>query len=81
MKMSDEQFRALESACKPLNTEQNRAAYREGRFPRAERCKDVNMRFRWDIFSACGIDPSPLYRSGLNDSHISTALRRIIPDL
>lgn len=36
-------------------------------------------RFRWDMLHASGFNTKPLYDAGLNDSHIDTALRRIIP--
>lgn len=35
------------------------------------------MRFRWDMMHASGFNTAPLYRAGLNDSHIDTALRNI----
>jgi hypothetical protein len=35
-------------------------------------------RFRWDMLRASGFDTAPLYRAGLNDNDISTALRHII---
>ena len=36
-------------------------------------------RFRWDMLHASGFDTAALYRAGLNDNHISTALRNILP--
>ena len=36
-------------------------------------------RFRWDALHASGFKTAPLYSAGLNDSHIDTALRRIVP--
>lgn len=38
-------------------------------------------RFRWDMLWASGFDTRPLYDAGLNDSHIDTALRSIMPIL
>lgn len=81
MKMTPEHFATLQAACEPLNTEGNRAAYRNGAFPRADRCRDVNKRFRWDVLYASKVDCRPFYDAGLNDEHIDTALRRIIPTL
>lgn len=54
--------------------------YENGNFPRAERTKDLNMRFRWDCFHARDKDIAPDL-SDLNDSHIDTALRRILPTI
>lgn len=81
MKMSPELYESLRAACEPLNTEFNRSAYRNGSFPRADRCQDVNKRFRWDILYASKIDLRPFYDADMNDTHIDTALRRIIPPL
>jgi len=36
-------------------------------------------RFRWDMLHASGFDVGALYRAGLDDKHIDTALRRILP--
>lgn len=81
MKMSPEQFETLRAACAPLDTPAHREHYRNGRFPRADRCKDVDMRYRWDILYAAAVDCRPFYDAGMHDSHIDTALRRIIPSL
>ena len=35
------------------------------------------MRQRWDAMHKSGFDTRPLYKAGLNDDHIDTALRRI----
>lgn len=81
MKMPTELFAALKAACEPLNTEANRTAYREGRFPRADKVKDLDKRFRWDVFYASRFDSRPLYAADLHDEHIDTALRSIIAPL
>jgi len=36
-------------------------------------------RFRWDMLHASGFDTGPLYRAGLDDNHIDTALKNILP--
>jgi hypothetical protein len=36
-------------------------------------------RFRWDMLHASGFNTKGLYDAGLNDDHIDTALRSIIP--
>lgn len=70
----------------PLDTDQNRQIYREGGFPRADRVKDLDMRYRWDLFhaantrSACELSRTA-YDEGLNDNHIDTVLRSIVPKL
>jgi hypothetical protein len=35
------------------------------------------MRQRWDAMNKSGYDTRPLYKAGLNDDHIDTALRKI----
>lgn len=76
-----EQVEALRALIAPLDTEDRRAAYREGRFPRADRVKDLDKRYRWDLFwdtrGALGV----VGERDLLDSHIDTALRRIVPAL
>ena len=46
--------------------------------------RDIMTRYRWDIFHAANRYQNglihELYETGLNDDHIYTALRRIIPD-
>lgn len=64
-------------------------AYKEGNFPRAELVKDLNVRFRHDVYYAfmrrnkeLAEDIRNDYKvQGLNDEHINTALKRIIPDI
>lgn len=54
--------------------------YENGKFPRADKVKDLQRRFCFDLFS-CSVDNefiSELYEY-LNDNHIETALRRICP--
>ena len=36
------------------------------------------MRYRWDVLHHSGFDTGRLYREGLADSHIDTALRQIL---
>ena len=56
--------------------------YLRGEFPRAAQVVDLQMRFSWDLFFmvqptlSCLSDP--LFRN-LNDNHITTALKKIIP--
>lgn len=53
------------------------------RFPSASRIyQEKNMslnRYRWDLLHASDMDKNRLYMY-LNDAHIETALRRIIPE-
>lgn len=83
MKMATPDFEALKAAIRPLDTEERRTAYREGRFPRADKVNDLEVRYRWDLFWAVGgmrgVVPEKL--NEYKDAHIDTALRRIVPAL
>ena len=64
MKMSKEHFLALQEACLAvLPAIRNPACY--------------GMRQRWDVLWSTGFDVESLYRVGLNDEHIDSALRFI----
>lgn len=82
MKMQPEMFNKLREAIQTVLDKNPgiAAKYVAGDFPRADRCKDRNVRFRWDLFWASGLS-SELCGSGLNDAHIDTALRSIVPNI
>lgn len=86
MKMTTEHFDALKAAIEPLDTPERRRAYIEGRFPRSDKVKDLDTRYRWDLFWYSGgyrhiKDPLALNGCEYIDTHIDTALRRIVPGL
>jgi len=74
MKMSPVHYEALRTAIEPLDTPQRRDTYRNaGR---------TDERYRWDLFYTVRPQlPTFAMYQYLNDSHIDTALRRIIPPL
>ena len=86
MKVTPDQLTAVRERIAPLDTAERRQAYREGRFPRADKVRDLDMRYRWDLYYAARVS-DVLDRwgggdgEGLTDAHIDTALRRIIPPL
>ena len=84
MKMTAALYDWLRAEIARIDTDTRRAAYREGRYPRADRTRDLNMRYRWDLLWAVhGLLPDTL-RGELNelhDTHIDTALRRIVAQL
>lgn len=86
MKMTDADFQKLATRVVPLDTQERRQIYREGKYPRAEFTKDVNKRYRWDLLFASGGRfhhgnfMTNLYKY-LNDAHIDTALTKLVPDL
>lgn len=85
MKMSPELFQAIKEAIDPLNTPENQERYRTGNYPRSENTKDVNMRYRWDLlwatFSRTATEEQRKEFNKLKDTHIDTALRRIVAPL
>lgn len=81
MKMSTQTQAALQTAIQALITPQVIEAYENGKFDRAERCTDLNVRFRWDVFYAARRsipEQADEELRTLNDSHIDTALRSIV---
>lgn len=82
MKITPTALASLTSAIEPLDTTERRERYLAGDFPRADAVKDLNMRYRWDIYWVAQADPTTRTDVGpLNTEHIDTALRRIVPAL
>ncbi len=54
--------------------------YSAGRFARADKVKDLQTRFNFDLLRYSGFKTTALY-SYLNDNHIATALRNICPQV
>lgn len=79
MKISSEELSSLKSAIQPHDTEQRREVYLSGDFPRPEGVKDLDTRYRWDLFYAVkGWSHFP-EDSSYSTTHIDTALRQIVP--
>jgi hypothetical protein len=78
VKVFKSEIERIRQAIVPLDTEIRREEYRNGQFPRAEFVKDINRRYRWDLYWACG---KRFGQDDLLDSHIDTALKKIIPSL
>jgi hypothetical protein len=88
MKLGADIVQALAERIAPLDTDETRKAYREGKFPRADKVKDLDMRYRWDLFYAVRgsdiVQPdvgSITDSRGITSNHIDTALRRIVAPL
>lgn len=83
MFVSKDELRKLSDAIVPLDTVGVRVSYREGRFYNADKVKDLNMRYRWDLLHALPYDEfiGPIYARGGNDDHIDTALRKVVRPL
>ena len=75
MKMSPMHFEALRVAILARYTAADRVAMWSRYVARGLSA----TRFRWDMFWASGYQIQKLYDAGLNDLHIDTALRDILP--
>lgn len=80
MRVTGAELEALRVALAPFDTAERRDAYRRGIFPRADRVRDLDKRYRWDLlYHAGGYRILP--PSAELDTHIDTALRRVVPPL
>lgn len=79
MKIDSVTLEALRARIEPLDTPERRAAYREGRYARAELVKDPSQRYRWDLFWASR--SQDLWPKNADSTHMDTALRRIVSPL
>jgi hypothetical protein len=73
----------MRDAIAPLDTAETRARYASGDFPRAELVKDLDRRYRWDLFHAArlaGWACDTVYPYA-TDTHLDTALRSIVAPL
>lgn len=83
LKVESGHLEVMRAAIAPLDTETRRERYRSGNFHHAEHCKDRSKRHRWDLFHDAGLTTfacTTLYRY-VDDTHIDSALRQIIPPL
>lgn len=84
MKMTAALYDWLRAEIARIDTDTRRAAYREGRYPRADRTRDLDLRYRRDLLWAVhGRLPDALRTEldALCDTHIDTALRRIVAQI
>lgn len=89
MKIKDDDLNVLRGAITPFDTPERRRLYLDGDFHNAAHCKDLDMRYRWDLLYASklklgdgvGIEGDLNLYAYLNDSHIDTALRSLVPKL
>ena len=76
--ISGDEIEHARSVIAPHDTEERRAAYRAGNYPRAEHTQDVNRRYRWDLYWH---GEHRFEGNDVMDAHIDTALRKIVPPL
>jgi hypothetical protein len=80
MKIPPATVEAMRALIAPLDTDEVRARYVAGDFPRSDLTKDLNRRYRWDLLWASGAYNGDEFNGYKND-WIDTALRRIVPVL
>ena len=81
MRASQELRAIVAAAVTPLDTPENRERYAAGDYPRSDRTHNVDMRYRWDLYWHAYDTTGPFYTTGLNDAHIDTVLRSIVPPI
>lgn len=84
MKIKPDALATMRAAIAPLDTPQLRSVYLAGDIPNADKVKDIDKRYRWDLCHGASIPWgffTALYDEGCNDNHIDTALRSIVPPL
>ena len=83
MKVGKDTLERWREAIAPLDTPELRARYLARDIPRAHTVKDINVRYKFDLLWATVNSGGITYRDldGYNDTHISTALGRIVPKL
>jgi hypothetical protein len=83
MKVDKQILERMREAIAPLDTPERRARYIARDIPRAHTVKDIDVRYShdllWTAVNSGGITYREIER--YNDTHISTALRRIVPKL
>lgn len=82
MKATPIQREALRQAITHLDTPERRERYRSGQFPRADKVRDLDKRYRWDLLWEVG-GPAAVFGvfHRLNDAHIDTVLRNVVAKL
>ena len=89
MKITNYDYQRLQAAITPLDTPERRAKYIAGEFKNAGKVTDLEKRYRWDLLwaSKLTIAGGTTIHGDLNlyaymdDEHIDTALRKIVPPL
>lgn len=82
MKISNEDYLFMKSEIKKLTPEFIEKMKEV--ISKDDRVKDSNKRFRWDCYWLTGLynfAVNKLYNLGVNDSHIDTALKKIVKEL
>lgn len=79
LRVAPQHVEAIRAKVSALDTPERRQKYLTGDFPRADRVKDLDMRYRWDLLHEAKAHPG--YDGGINDTHVDSALKRAVPPL
>ena len=77
MRISPDNLAGLRAIVAPLDTAERRDYYRSGAVVAV---KSLDRRYRWDLYFGSGPERWA-FTDGLDDAHIDTALRAIVPAL
>lgn len=81
MKITQEHYLAIFNAINTLPKDKVKTHYNALiELKKVKPHMDLGVRFRWDLFWATKFDAKPLYVY-LHDSHIDTALKKIVQEL
>ena len=83
MKISKDHLDYINVQLNCLGYKQYISMYQTGQFHNANKVKDLNKRFRWDMFNLAGLGSfacRELY-DYLDDRHIDSALKSLIPNI
>lgn len=84
MKINAEDVQAVESHLLGRDTEERRKRYTMGAFPRSDKVKDLNERYRWDLWWELPRDVRYAvsdHTPDMTSAHTDTMLRKLIPAL
>jgi hypothetical protein len=81
LKMSPDHVNTLRRGIEPHDTPERREQYSKGDYPRSDKVKDPDKRYRWDLlWHSKALNDLP-DDHGYNDDHIDSALKSIVPPL
>lgn len=84
LKIKAEHLQKLKDGIQRLDTPAERQRYIRGDFTGSDRVRDLYKRYRWDLYWAASRGDSDFHSNlydYLNDDHIDSALRSIVPPL
>ena len=86
LQVCPEYYEAVKAIVEEHDTPERREAYLNGDFPRADAVKDLDMRYRWDLYWVAfdklrGTDLRDWQDRSINDNHVDSALRSIVAPL